>query len=79
MTSARIIRAKTATAEMPVAMAVFVVSKPSAVTMTTASRKLGIASSIYDQAGQYDIDPAAEEAGQETDDAPRDEANGRRR
>jgi hypothetical protein len=44
MTSARITRANTATAETPVAMAALVVSKPIAVTTITASRKCGIAS-----------------------------------
>src|SRR5207248_382787 len=44
-TSERITLANTATAEIPVAMAALIVWKPSALTMTTASRKLGIASS----------------------------------
>src|SRR5205823_6412899 len=43
--SERITLANTATAEIPVAIAALIVWKPSALTMTTASRKLGIASS----------------------------------
>ena len=45
MTSARITRANTATADTPVAMAALMVWNPSELTITTASRKAGIASS----------------------------------
>jgi hypothetical protein len=44
ITSERITRAKTAMAVTPVAMAAFVVLKPSALTMTIAKRKPGMAS-----------------------------------
>lgn len=43
--SERITRANTATAEMPVATAALIVWNPSELTTTTASRKLGMASS----------------------------------
>ncbi|MDU6320694.1 MAG: hypothetical protein E6605_11865, partial [Bradyrhizobium sp.] len=47
-----------ATAEMPVAIAALVVSKPSAVTMITASRKCGIASLAF--LGYGDPPPASD-------------------
>ena len=67
MTSERITQAKTATAEMPVAMAALVVSKPIAVTTMTASRKFGIAEQHVDQTSEHDVHPAAEKPCEEAE------------
>ena len=60
---------------MPVAIATLIVLKPSQVTSTTASRKPGMASSVSTQPPDHRVDPAAEKAGQQAEQAAREQAD----